>query len=70
MIPITFEPQQQHRLPSLPHALAQLVGSTEVVLIELQGSLDVVGDRRGGMIGTVSLEKVKWGPLLSGTTAC
>jgi len=55
MIPITFSPQ--HQLPSLPHTLAKLAGSAEVVLIELQGSLDVVGDRRGGMIGTVSLEK-------------
>ncbi|TFK49386.1 hypothetical protein OE88DRAFT_422511 [Heliocybe sulcata] len=52
IIPITL-PRPSSSSPSLPRALAKL-GSSEVVLIELQGSLEVEGDRAGQAVGTLT----------------
>ena len=40
---------------SLPPALVKL-GASDVALVELQGNLEVEGDRDGDVIGTLSLE--------------
>ncbi|TFK49393.1 hypothetical protein OE88DRAFT_1683280 [Heliocybe sulcata] len=52
IIPITL-PRSSSSAPSLPPALAKL-GSSEVVLLELQGSLEVEGDRAGQAVGTLT----------------
>ncbi|KAF8577779.1 hypothetical protein K439DRAFT_1417880 [Ramaria rubella] len=59
IIPIELSPPP-HRLPKcFQPALAKL-GSNEVVLIELQGWLDVVeGERPDGLIGSLCMENDK-----------
>lgn len=58
IIPINLSPPPP-RLPTpLEPALAKL-GSNEVVLIELQGWLDVVeGEKENGFIGNLTMENV------------
>ncbi|TFY83784.1 hypothetical protein EWM64_g228, partial [Hericium alpestre] len=48
--------QAVHRLrASLPPALAQ-IGTSELALIELQGSLEVEGDKRGQTVGKLTID--------------
>ncbi|KAF8525928.1 Ctf8-domain-containing protein [Hysterangium stoloniferum] len=59
IIPIDLAPPPHRRPPQLAPVLAKL-GSDEVVLIELQGWLDVVeGERQAGFIGTLLMENDK-----------
>jgi hypothetical protein len=53
LIPITRKPSES--LYKLPPQLAKL-GNDEIVLIELQGSLDVEGTPDGQLVGTLEID--------------
>ncbi|TFY54759.1 hypothetical protein EVG20_g9578 [Dentipellis fragilis] len=53
IIPITL-PSSDSASTSLPPTLAQ-IGSSELVLIELQGSLEVEGDKHGKSVGKLTI---------------
>lgn len=58
IIPINLSPPPHRQLPPLEPTLAKL-GSDELVLIELQGWLDVVeGEKQDGFIGNLTMENV------------
>ncbi len=53
-VSITFA-KPEAGLRSFPPQLAKL-GSDEIVLVELQGELEVQGEKAGGVIGTLSMK--------------
>ena len=57
IIPLTTSPKSSPNgtQPSLPSALAQL-GSSEFFLLELQGELEVSGDKHGQLVGRLAID--------------
>ena len=62
LIPITRKPSENPY--KLPPQLAKL-GNDEIVLIELQGSLDVEGTPDGELVGTLEIDPKTVFPSLS-----
>jgi chromosome transmission fidelity protein 8 len=56
-IPINVPSKSLEDAPLLPPQLVKL-GSDEIVLVELQGSLEVEGEKDGGIIGMMSMKNV------------
>ena len=54
IIPLTFPPKTDAG-PALPSALARL-GSSEFFLLELQGELEVSGDKHGQLVGRLTID--------------
>ncbi|TFY73571.1 hypothetical protein EWM64_g10441 [Hericium alpestre] len=55
IIPVTLALGHSAGESALPPALAQ-IGTSELALIELQGSLEVQGDRRGQTVGKLTID--------------
>ena len=57
IIPLTLPPRSSPNgaEPALPSALARL-GSSEFFLLELQGELDVSGDKHGQLVGRLTID--------------
>ncbi len=57
IIPLTFPPKSSldGPTPALPSALARL-GSSELFLLELQGELEVSGDKHGQLVGRLTID--------------
>ena len=57
IIPLTLSPKSSPdgTEPALPSALARL-GSSEFFLIELQGELEVSGDKDGQLVGRLTID--------------
>jgi chromosome transmission fidelity protein 8 len=59
IIPLTFPPKSSpngaESEPTLPSALAQL-GSSEFFLLELQGELEITGDKSGQLVGRLTID--------------
>ena len=57
IIPLTLPPKSSPNgaEPALPPALARL-GSSEFFLLELQGELQVTGDKNGQLVGRLTIE--------------
>jgi hypothetical protein len=55
ILPITLPSKSPPNGPALPTALARL-GSSELVLLELQGELDVSGDKHGQLVGRLTID--------------
>ncbi|KAI0267769.1 Ctf8-domain-containing protein [Gloeopeniophorella convolvens] len=55
IIPLTLAQPPDSSAPALPPALAQL-GSSELFLLELQGELEVSGDRCGQLVGRLTVD--------------
>ena len=58
IIPLTLPPKSSPNgaePASLPSALAQL-GSSEFFLLELQGVLEVTGDKHGQLVGRLTID--------------
>ncbi|KAI0312935.1 Ctf8-domain-containing protein [Amylostereum chailletii] len=56
IIPITLGEPRDKDTGSFPPALAQ-IGSSELVLIELQGDIEVEGNRRGQTVGKLTVDE-------------
>ncbi|EKM78635.1 hypothetical protein AGABI1DRAFT_74994 [Agaricus bisporus var. burnettii JB137-S8] len=58
LIPITFNPTSSHQTPKLPPILAK-ISNDEVVLIELQGKLEVPqsSNKNGQLVGELKLDE-------------
>jgi chromosome transmission fidelity protein 8 len=56
ILPLTLPPQPSPDAPVLPPALARL-GSSELFLLELQGELQVSGDKHGQLVGRLSIDE-------------
>jgi len=54
ILPLTLPAQSSPDAPVLPPALASL-GSSELFLLELQGELEVSGDKHGQLVGRLSI---------------
>jgi len=54
IIPLTL-PLKSGAEPALPSALARL-GSSEFFLLELQGELEVSGDKHGQLVGRLTID--------------
>ncbi|KAH9957417.1 chromosome transmission fidelity protein 8 [Russula dissimulans] len=54
ILPLTLPAQPSPDAPVLPPALASL-GSSELFLLELQGELEVSGDKHGQLVGRLSI---------------
>jgi chromosome transmission fidelity protein 8 len=55
ILPITHPSKSPPNGPALPPVLARL-GSSELVLLELQGELDVSGDKHGQLVGRLTID--------------
>jgi hypothetical protein len=57
IVPLTFPPKSSPNgtEPALPSALARL-GSSEFFLLELQGELEVSGDKHGQLVGRLTID--------------
>lgn len=55
IIPIALPRQPSPGSPTLPPALAHL-GSSELFLLELQGDLEVLGDKHGQLVGRLNID--------------
>jgi len=55
ILPLTLPSKPTPGGPALPSALARL-GSSELFLLELQGELDVSGDKHGQLVGRLTIE--------------
>jgi chromosome transmission fidelity protein 8 len=57
IIPLTLPPKSSPNgaEPALPSALARL-GSSEFFLLELQGELEVSGDKHGQLVGRLTID--------------
>jgi len=57
IIPLTHPPKSSpdDLAPALPSALARL-GSSELCLLELQGKLEVSGDKHGQLVGRLTID--------------
>ena len=55
ILPITLPSKSAPDGPALPPALARL-GSSELFLLELQGELDVSGDKHGQLVGRLTVD--------------
>jgi chromosome transmission fidelity protein 8 len=58
LIPITFNPDSKPQTPKLPPTLAK-ISNDEVVLIELQGNLEVSqsSDKNGQFVGELTIDE-------------
>jgi len=54
IVPLTLPAQPSPGAPVFPPALARL-GSSELFLLELQGELEVSGDKHGQVVGRLSI---------------
>ena len=55
ILPITLPPKPSPGSPALPPVLTRL-GSSELILLELQGELDVSGDKHGQLVGRLTID--------------
>jgi chromosome transmission fidelity protein 8 len=57
IVPLTLPPKSSSNgaEPALPSALARL-GSSELFLLELQGDLEVSGDKHGQLVGRLTID--------------
>ncbi|KAH9064047.1 Ctf8-domain-containing protein [Lactarius vividus] len=55
IVPLTLSSGPSAGAGTLPPALAQL-GSSELFLLELQGDLEVSGDKRGQLVGQLTID--------------
>ncbi len=55
IIPLTLPSGPSTNASTLPPALAQL-GSSELFLLDLQGVLDVTGDKRSELVGRLTID--------------
>ncbi|KAI9463225.1 Ctf8-domain-containing protein [Lactarius psammicola] len=55
IVPLTLPSGPSASARTLPPALAQL-GSSELFLLELQGDLEVSGDKRGQLVGHLTID--------------
>jgi hypothetical protein len=57
IVPLTLPPKSSPNgtKPALPSALARL-GSSEFFLLELQGELEVSGDKHGQLVGCLTID--------------
>jgi chromosome transmission fidelity protein 8 len=57
IVPLTFPPKSSPNgaEPALPSSLARL-GSSEFFLLELQGELEVSGDKHGQLVGRLTID--------------
>ncbi|KAN0115768.1 Ctf8 domain containing protein [Russula decolorans] len=57
IVPLTLPPKSSSNgaEPALPSALARL-GSSELFLLELQGELEVSGDKHGQLVGRLTID--------------
>ena len=55
IIPIALPRKPSPGSPALPPALAHL-GSSELFLLELQGDLEVSGDKHGQLVGRLNID--------------
>ena len=55
ILPITLPPKSSSGSTALPPVLTRL-GSSELFLLELQGELDVSGDKHGQLVGRLTID--------------
>lgn len=55
ILPLTLPSKPSPGAPALPSALARL-GSSELFLLELQGELEVSGDKPGQLVGRLTID--------------
>jgi hypothetical protein len=55
ILPLTLPVNSSPGSPALPSALARL-GSSELFLLELQGELEVSGDKHGQLVGRLTID--------------
>ena len=55
ILPLTLPVKPSPASPALPSALARL-GSSELFLLELQGELEVSGDKHGQLVGRLTID--------------
>ena len=55
ILPLTLPVKPSPGSPALPSALARL-GSSELFLLELQGELEVSGDKHGQLVGRLTID--------------
>lgn len=55
ILPLTLSPKPSPDAPALPSALARL-GSSELFLLELQGELEVSGEKHGQLVGQLTID--------------
>jgi chromosome transmission fidelity protein 8 len=55
ILPLTLPTKPSPDSPALPSALARL-GSSELFLLELQGELEVSGNKHGELVGRLTID--------------
>ena len=55
ILPLTLPAKSSPGTPTLPSALARL-SSSELFLLELQGKLEVSGDKHGQLVGRLTID--------------